>query len=366
MEVDRRVKSKHTASILPDIRSKTEITESSRTPTPRNSVAKSPLDHPSREIFRHVERCTVLAGYPNSADIMMREPGRTREGENLTPHQGSRRLPSCTHSRRDHQPNGAQSLFSLKRREMASRQSRRTWKLHCLLLSAALVLIVSTISGCSHSQKQPYPEARLNFTKMPDGDAPTMFGNSHATVTTTPSGDPSARFHIQNGLLTTTPTVDGPTASYLTSASLGTPVTNLGAGWVFTDATGPSASVLLFVSQNVISPPYALRLQITRVGWSVGVQSAGELNANDGEILASARFATPLKDDGKTTYRFSVSLAGERVELELPTGERQVVRDRRFADWAGSYVTFGSFQPNGASGSRIGFADVWAESRMGG
>lgn len=234
------------------------------------------------------------------------------------------------------------------------------------MLSAILILMVSTISACSQTQKQPYPEARLDFTHMPDGDAPAMFGKGTATITTTPAGDPSARFHVQSGVLTTAPTAEGPTASYLTSASLGTPVTNLGASWVFTLGDGSSASMLLFVSQKLISPPYALRLQITQLGWSVGVQSAGELNSNDGEILASARFTTPLKNDGKTTYKFSASIAGERVEVELPTGERQVVRDRRFADWAGSFVTFGSFQPDGASGSRIGFADVWAESRMGG
>lgn len=296
----------------------------------------------------------------------MREHDRTLKGGTLTPQRGSRRHPTPPHSRRHPRLNDTSNRFAPKCRLVSSQDVLRTWKRRGLLLSAVLLLLVSTISACNQSQKRTYPEARLNFTHLPNGDAPTTFGKGTATVTTTPAGDPSARFHVQDGLLTTAPTAEGPTASYLTSASLGTPVTNLGASWVFTQGDGQSASMLLFVSQKLISPPYALRLQITQVGWSVGVQSAGELNGSEGEILASARFSSPLKNDGKTAYRFSVSIAGERVEVELPTGERQVVRDRRFADWAGSFVTFGSFQPDGASGSGIGFADVWAESRMSG
>jgi hypothetical protein len=52
--------------------------------------------------------------------------------------------------------------------------------------------------------------------------------------------------------------------------------------------------------------------------------------------------------------------------VALPTGEREVLRDRRFAEWAGPYATFAAFQPNGADGSQIGYTEVWAESRTGG
>lgn len=230
----------------------------------------------------------------------------------------------------------------------------------------AAVLLGSVISGCHQNQDLHYPEARLDFTQMQDGPAPLAVGSGTATIITTPGGDPTARFHIRNGLLTTDPTVEGPTASYLTAPSLGTPVTNFGASWSFTGKDQPSGSIMLFVSQHVASPPWSVRLQISRSGWSVGLQAEGDIASSEGEILASAPFAKPLKADSETVYDCSVSIAGERVEVSLPTGERKVVRDQRFAEWAGPFATFAAFQPNGADGSQIGFRDVWAESRAGG
>jgi hypothetical protein len=201
---------------------------------------------------------------------------------------------------------------------------------------------------------------------MQDGAIPKTVGSGTPTVITTPASDPSARFHIRNGMLTTDPTVEGPTASYLTIPSLGTPVTNFGASWSFTGNDQSSGSILLFISQHVASPPWAVRLQISRSGWSVGLQAEGDISSSEGEILASASFATPLDAGHQSVYECSVSISGERVEVALPTGERKVVRDRRFAEWAGPYATFAAFQPNGAAGSQIGYTEVWVESRTGG
>jgi hypothetical protein len=273
-------------------------------------------------------------------------------------------------SRHDRRPDGLSNRLDLRCKLRSLRTSARTPATRGLSILGPLILLLGiTISGCGEHrdvyQSKHQTAARINFSHLPDGDAPTKFGDGAPTIITTPPGDPSAKFHISNGTLTTDPTVEGPSASYFTSPSLGTPVTNFGAHWLFMNKDGPPASILLFVSQKVVSPPYAVRLQISRTGWALGVQPEGDIASNEGIILASGQFAKPLEVDGKSVYECSVAIAGERVEVSLPTGERKVVRDQRFADWAGPFATFGAYQPNGLAGARIGFTEVWAESRAG-
>jgi len=68
------------------------------------------------------------------------------------------------------------------------------------------------------------------------------------------------------------------------------------------------------------------------------------------------------KQDGTRVYETQVEIDGARAHIELPHGQRRIVRDQRIADWAGSFATFEAYSIHGLTDSRVGFTEIWAQS----
>ena len=203
-------------------------------------------------------------------------------------------------------------------------------------------------------------EARLNFQALPDGPAPANFGPGPALLTANPPDNVPTKLRVVGGKLTNESTVSGRAAGYYTSASLGAPITAIGARWTFTARGGTPGAMALLVSQTAMHRPFAMHLVITPDLWSFGVwppDGAGEL-----QTLQSEHFLEPLNEDGTQVYEAQVEINGERVDIELPDGQHQIVIDPRIADWAGSFATFEAYSNNGLTDSRVGFTEIWAQS----
>jgi hypothetical protein len=105
-------------------------------------------------------------------------------------------------------------------------------------------------------------EARLNFQVLPDGPAPANFGPGPALLITNPPDDAPTELRIVGGKLTNESTVSGRAAGYYTSASLGAPITIIGARWTFTPRGGTPGAMALVVSQTALHPPLPVHLVI--------------------------------------------------------------------------------------------------------
>ena len=162
------------------------------------------------------------------------------------------------------------------------------------------------------------------------------------------------------GKLTNEPMVSGRAASYYTSASLGAPITTIGARWTFTSRGGTPGAVGLLVSQTALNPPLPIHLSITPFLWSFGVWPPDR--AAGLQTLQEQHFRVPLKQDGTRVYEAQIEITGERAYIELPNGEHQVIRDHRIAEWAGSFATFEAYSDHGLTDSRVGFTEIWARS----
>ncbi|WP_375482284.1 hypothetical protein [uncultured Mycobacterium sp.] len=205
-------------------------------------------------------------------------------------------------------------------------------------------------------------EARLNFQVLPDGSPPANFGPGPALLTVQPADDPSTKLRIVGGKLTDESTLSGRAAGYYTSASLGAPITTIGARWTFTPRGGTPGAMALVVSRTALHPPFSVHLVITPNFWSFGVWPFDGAVPGGLQTLRSQDFRVPLKEDGTRVYKTQVRINGERADLELPDGLRQMVRDHRIADWAGSFATFEAFSNHGSTDSRVGFTEIWAQS----
>ncbi|MGA7052523.1 MAG: hypothetical protein WBZ37_14870 [Mycobacterium sp.] len=166
-----------------------------------------------------------------------------------------------------------------------------------------------------------------------------------------------------DGKLTNGSMVNGRAAGYYTSASLGAPITAIGARWTFTLRGGTPGAMALVVSRIALQPPLSLHLVITPDLWSFGVWPAAD-GAVPGELqtLQWRHFRVPLKQDGARVYETRVKINGERAYIELPNGEHRIVADHRIADWAGSFATFEAYSDHGLTDSRVGFTEIWAQS----
>jgi hypothetical protein len=164
------------------------------------------------------------------------------------------------------------------------------------------------------------------------------------------------------GKLTNEPTVKGGAASYY-SADLGGPVTTIGARWTFTPQGGTPGAMALLVSQKAVYPPFSVHLVITPNSWGFGVWPPNAGPTTGLQNLDWQRFEVPLKQDGVHVYETQVEIEGERVDIELPDGRHRVFRDQRIADWAGSFAVFEAFSKHASTDSRVGFTEIWAESR---
>lgn len=204
-------------------------------------------------------------------------------------------------------------------------------------------------------------EARLNFQVLPNGPAPATFGPGPALLTTNPDDVPT-QLSIVGGKLTNAPTVDGRAAGYYSSASLGAPITIIGARWTFTERGGTPGAMALVVSQTVLHPPFSVHLVITPNRWIFGVWPPDGSVPDGLQTLQSQYFDVPLKQDGTQVYEAQVEINGERADIELPDGQHQIVIDPRIAEWAGSFATFEAYSNHGLTDSRVGFTEIWAQS----
>jgi hypothetical protein len=238
-------------------------------------------------------------------------------------------------------------------------------------LALLLAVVVAGISGCGRdtaSQPRLIGQARLSFQGLPDGPAPQFFGGGEASLRTNPPGDPGGELRIMGGKLTNEPTIGGGAASYYTSASLGGPITTIGARWTFTRQGGTPGAMALLVSQKALYPPFSVHLVITPNSWGFGVWPPDVWPPDGGPIsglqnLVWERLEEPLEQDGVHVYETQVEIDGERANIELPDGQQRVIRDNRIADWAGSFATFEAYSDHALTDSRVGFTEIWAESR---
>lgn len=206
-------------------------------------------------------------------------------------------------------------------------------------------------------------EARLNFESLPDGPAPERFGPGPALLTTNPPDDMPTQLRVIDGRLTNEPTVNGRAAGYYTSASLGAPITTIGARWTFTSRGGTSGAMALLVSQHPLRPGFPVHLVISPELWTFGVWAPDRPVPDGLQTLQCQHFDVPLKQDGKHVYETQVELRGERAVIDLPDGRQQIVRDRRIADWAGAFATFEISLEHGLTDSRVGFTEIRVQSR---
>jgi hypothetical protein len=215
----------------------------------------------------------------------------------------------------------------------------------------------------SHVSKQHIVgEARLNFQVLPDGPPPANFGPGPALLSAAPPDGAATELRIVGGKLTNESTVSGRAAGYYTSASMGAPITTIGARWTFTPRAGTPGAMALVVSQTALHPPFPVHLVITPNFWSFGVWPSDGMVPGELHTLQCQRFRVPLKQDGTRIYETQVEIDGERAHIELPHGQRRIVRDQRIADWAGSFATFEAYSDHGLTDSRVGFTEIWAQS----
>lgn len=206
--------------------------------------------------------------------------------------------------------------------------------------------------------------ARLNFEGLPDGPAPENFGPGPALLTTNPPDDTATELKVVGGKLTNESMVDGCAAGYYTSASLGAPITTIGARWTFTPRGGTPGAMALLVSQQPLYPGFPVHLVITPHLWTFGVWPPDRPAPDGLHTLRWQDFGTPLEQDGKHVHQTQVELRGERAVIDLPDGRQETVSDHRIADWAGPFATFEISLQHGLTDSRIGFTEIWAESRL--
>ncbi|OBH21160.1 hypothetical protein A5710_08595 [Mycolicibacter sinensis] len=204
--------------------------------------------------------------------------------------------------------------------------------------------------------------ARLNFHGVPDGPAPENFGPGPALLTTNPPDDRPTELRVIDGKLTNESTVDGRAAGYYTSASLGAPITVIGARWAFTPRGGTSGALALLVSQHRLRPGFPVHLVITPEVWTFGIWPPDRAAPDGLQTLQWQHFPVPLKQDGEHIYETQVELRGQRAIIDLPDGRQQIIRDRRIADWAGPFATFEISLEHGLTDSRVGFTEIWADS----
>jgi hypothetical protein len=105
-----------------------------------------------------------------------------------------------------------------------------------------------------------------------------------------------------------------------------------------------------------------VHLVITPNFWSFGVWPSDGMVPGELHTLQCQRFRVPLKQDGTRVYETQVEIDRERAHIELPHGQRWIVRDQRIADWAGSFATFEAYSDHGLTDSRVGFTEIWAQS----
>ncbi|WP_156763397.1 hypothetical protein [Mycobacterium scrofulaceum] len=230
-------------------------------------------------------------------------------------------------------------------------------RLLALILAPLLAVAMST--SPAHAS---VVEARLNFQVLPNGPAPGAFGPGPAMLTVNPPDNSPTELRIVGGKLTNDSTVPGRAAGYYTSASLGAPITGIGARWTFTRRGGTPGAMAMLISQSALRPPFPLHLVITPNRWIFGVWPPDGPVPGTLQTLQEQYFPVPLKEDGAEVYEVRVEINGARADIDLPDGQHQIVIDPRIAEWAGPFATFEAYSDNGVTDSRVGFTEIWAQS----
>lgn len=235
--------------------------------------------------------------------------------------------------------------------------------LRVLIASSLLGLIGCTEAGV---QSAPDTHVELDFTRMPDGPAPSEFSQGQPTFLP-PELSPGSTLRVENGKLTFAPTEGERAAGYLSTGDLGGSVTNLGAQWTFTpQAGGTPGAMALAVTRDPINPmqgsgpPMPIHFVVTRNGWEAGVWTEDSLAKSGLVVLASGEFVPPLREDGETVYSSELWLDSQQVTAALPSGELVAVTDPRIALYASPYAFFECYSNVGSSDSIVGFTRVWA------
>jgi hypothetical protein len=230
-----------------------------------------------------------------------------------------------------------------------------------LLAPTLALLLALEMSGSPANASAA--EARLNFQVLPDGPAPAIFGPGPAVLTVNPPDNHQTELRIVGGKLTNDSTVPGRAAGYYTSADLGGPITSIGARWTFTQRGGTPGSMALLISKKGPSRPFPVHLVITPNRWIFGVWPPDGAEPGALQTLQEQYFPEPLSQDGTQVYETRVQITGARADIDLPDGEHQVLVDDRIAQWAGSFATFEAYSDIGLTDSRVGFTEIWAQSR---
>ena len=157
-------------------------------------------------------------------------------------------------------------------------------------------------------------EARLNFQVLPDGPAPANFGPGPALLTASPPDDAPTELRIAGGKLTNESTVSGRAAGYYTSASLGAPITIIGARWTFTPRGGTPGAMALVVSQTALHAPFSVHLAITPNLWIFGVWPPdGAVPGGLQTLLSSLFLCLSTRTAHESVRRRSKSTASEQT-----------------------------------------------------
>lgn len=205
-----------------------------------------------------------------------------------------------------------------------------------------------------------------DFTAMRDGPAPDHFdGGQPATMVVSPD-DPGDQLRIHRGGLTYQPTTRGAAAAYFSSPDLGSSVKNMGARFVFRPGSGTTSAIGLAVSRGGVEkrvPPMlgslSIHFVVTPINWNISVSRTENSPL---ELVAADSFPQPLRQDGQTVYEAHLTIDGDQVTLDLPQTHR-IVKDPRFSEWQGSFVTFELFSNHGATDSIGAFEKIWATGK---
>lgn len=205
----------------------------------------------------------------------------------------------------------------------------------------------------------------LDVSRVADGPPPTRFDTGQIATSSKWLTDPGSNFMVRNGRLTYQPTTNEVSAAYLSTPDIGAAVTSLGATWVFAPGKGTFGAITLLVSRGIrepippVVPPIPIHFVVTAVNWNLSV---GTDEATPLETIAAGDFKEPLKEDNATSYSASIYIDGEEATINLPDGNKRIVKDSRILEWQGNFATFEVYSNFGLSDSIGAFEQVWANS----
>lgn len=205
----------------------------------------------------------------------------------------------------------------------------------------------------------------LDFSRVADGPPPSRFDTGQIATSSKWPTDPGSNFMVRKGRLTYQPTTNEVSAAYFSTPDMGAPVTSLGASWVFSPGDGTFGAIALLVSRGIqdpippIVPPVPVHFVATAVNWNLSVVKD---EATPLQTIAAGDFKEPLKEDNATSYSVSIYIDGGEATINLPDGDKQIVKDPRISEWQGNFATFEVYSNHGLNDSIGGFEQVWADS----